>query len=337
MRSGSECRHGQMSGSGAGRRCVGSGDSSTDAVTPSSREAEPAQLVGAGNAVGCADALVKGGSGSTRGPRARKSGRCWGRLGIAGVRRCGVNGRLMRDQGAGQERGGGGAASQVPRGDRRWKTVYGARRQEREHGRLRGGELARRRNGWRSGDSRQTEVGAAAIAGRSGCLSAGGRMEVQRRDEGGESAGTPRRDAQNKGEVGGGTQGGGGTRLAVGWDEVVAGDSWRPRTTNGQLERHDPPRSGIDEGPTSTGAGPPVTACRGPSARTKDPALAELRGGSADGRLNGRWKSGGGDGDDVVGTPRSPKGERVGGWAELKHLGKQPSRGQVGGEGRRRA
>ncbi len=86
-------------------------------------------------------------------------------------------------------------------------------------------------------------------------------------------------------------------------------------TTPNPLERRDPPHPGID------------------GSRTKDPAFADAREGSADGRLDARWKSRGGDGDDVDGAPRSPIGGRVGGRAALQNSQHQPSRGCEGGGG----
>ncbi len=111
-----------------------------------------------------------------------------------------------------------------------------------------------------------------------------------------------------------------------------AGHPVMARTTNTRLERPDPPRAGIGEGWRSTGAPSGVTACRNPDGLTNDPALAEPSGGGDGGRPKSGWMSGGGDGDGVAGTPRRPRGERVGGGAALQFQKTQPCRGR-GGEG----
>ncbi len=125
------------------------------------------------------------------------------------------------------------------------------------------------------------------------------------------------------------------TRRAGGWRGVDLA-AWLQEeecATHAQLERREPPRSGIGEGRRSTKSAAAEMACRSPDGLSKDPAPAEPCGGGDGGRLKAGWKPRGGGGAGVDGSPRRPIGERVGGGPVLRNRGRRPSRGRGGGKG----
>ncbi len=243
------------------------------------RKAAPAQLGGAYRALGCAEASgTLGGSEGTRGAEL-------------------VSALGHQCQGKGVDERGGGKA-ECPMRERRigrgWRTLCASlaisrggrlesmrsRGAERRQGRSDGSGLGGGVESWRGWAVGQAVVGKEWPSGCGWCLFAGRGGGATRRRMKESGGGAEIRGGQCGPGLGGGKQGAAGTRAwRVGWHAAAGRRALRLNTTQCQLEWLDPPRAGIDEGLRSTGSGPPVTACRSPSGRTKDPALAEPRGG----------------------------------------------------------